>query len=93
VSNSDDNGIKVRNLEKEYPIIYVSNKNFIISNIINDNIKIGYPLIFDTSIREPETHNDNPITNDDKIRCIKILKEDFEYSQITLTAIYNVESN
>ena len=81
MSNSDDNERKkVEKLNEEFPIIFVSNKKFSISNIITQNIAIGFPIIFDTSIREPETHNDNPITNDYKIRCIEILKEEFEYS-------------
>ena len=81
MSNSDDNERKkVEKLNEEFPIIFVSNKKFSISNIITQNIAIGFPLIFDTSIREPETHNENPISNENKMKCIQILKDDFEYS-------------
>ena len=81
MSNSDDNERKkVEKFNEEFPIIFVSNKKFSISNIITQNIAIGFPLIFDTSIREPETHNENPISNENKMKCIQILKDDFEYS-------------
>ena len=80
-------------MDQEFPVIYVSNGISSIRNIVNDNIAIESPLIFDTSIREPETHNDNPISIDDKIKCVEILKDNFKYSQITITTFYNKEIN
>ncbi len=47
----------------------------------------------DISLREPETHKEQPISDENKIKMLHILKEKIGIKMITAIALYNSGDN